>query len=123
MSKPQLSPVYSRTHEHKHHSWLVVRIKSKPVQSRLRRLFSRPFHLSHANSSNPAHVVPGFKIRTHRNVFNELGPYGNPYRPFINDTFRSDPAPRLLNQEGTDRGRLHINLSDSLRDQVNKLRR
>ena len=81
MSKPQLSPVYSRTHGHKHHSWRVVRIKSKPVQSRLRRLLSRPFQLSHTNSSNPAHVVPGFKIRTRRNVFNGLGPYGNLYSP------------------------------------------
>lgn len=73
MSKPQLCPLYSRPHEHKNHNWLVVRIKSKPVQSRLGRLLSRPFHLSHTNSSNPAHVVPGFKIRTRRNVINVLG--------------------------------------------------
>jgi hypothetical protein len=81
MSKPQLSPVYSRTHEHKNYNWLVVRIKSKPVRSRLRRLLSRPFQLSHTYSSNPAHVVPGFKIRTRRNVFNELGLYGNSHSP------------------------------------------
>ena len=91
MSKPQLSPVCSRTHEHKNHSWLVVRIKSKPVQSRLRRLLSRPFQLSQSNSSNPAHVVPGFKIRTRRNVFNELGPYGDPYSPSSATNFAAIP--------------------------------
>lgn len=98
MPKPQLSPVYSRMHEHKNHSWLVVRIKSKPVQSRLRRLLSRPFQLSHTNSSNPARVVPGFKIRTRRNVFNELGPYGNPYSPSSATHFEAFPHHACLSK-------------------------
>jgi hypothetical protein len=116
MPKPQLSPVYSRTHEHKNHSWLVVRIKSKPVQSRLRRLLSRPFHLSHTNSSNPAHVVPGFKIRTRRSGINVLEPYGNPYSPSSAINFAAFPHHACLSKR-------ELIKATSFGDQVDKLRR
>jgi len=45
-------------------------------------------------------------------VTNELGLYGNPYRPSSATNFEAIPAPRLSDQEGNDRGWLSMNLSD-----------
>ena len=122
MSKPQLSPVYSCTHEHMYHSWLVIRIKSKPVQSRLRRLLSRPLQLSHTNSSNPAHVMPFSRSRppaASSTCWGRRALCIVPHQRQISQRSRTT----LAKSRGNDRGRLRINLSDSLRDQVNKLRR
>ena len=123
MSKPQIIPVYSSTHEHNNHSWLVDRIKSKPVHSRLRRLLSRPFQLSHTNSSTPAHVVPSFKIRTRRSVINELGPYGNPNSPSSATIFEAIPYRACLIKRETIAADCALICPIPSGDQVDKLRR
>jgi hypothetical protein len=46
------------------------------------------------------------------NVTNELGPYGNPYRPSSATNFEAITAPPLSDQEGNDRGRLSMNQYD-----------
>ncbi len=45
-------------------------------------------------------------------VTNELGPYGNPYRPSSATNFEAITAPRLSDQQGNDRGQLSMTLSD-----------
>lgn len=45
-------------------------------------------------------------------VTNELGPYGNPYRPSSATNFEAITAPRLSDQEGNDRGQLSMTQSD-----------
>ena len=62
-----------------------------PIPPELGRLLSRPFQLSHTNSANPAHVIPGAKIRTSRSVINVLGSYGTPYSPSSATNFKAIP--------------------------------
>lgn len=62
MSSPQLSSLYSSTHENTKHNWLVDRTKSKPIPPRLVWLLARPGHSSTSCTGSIRGLIVGVSL-------------------------------------------------------------